>query len=524
MESFVEMSVSEAAASPEAAYAGPSRAWIQARPARYVVECALLAGLYYGSAKVGYALDFAGPVAAIIWLPVGVGIAYLYLRGLVFWPGILVGDLLANDYTALPLGSALGQTLGNVLEVLIAAWLLQRLSRERNLLESVEGVGRMMIPFAAATMVSATVGTLSLRLGDVVMTHAIVTVWRTWWLGDACGALVVVPLAIAWFRPFEAMTVRRYVEGAVMLGTTAALSEVALHSTRPIAYLAFPGLIWAALRFGQRGATLAILIVGSFTVWHVTHLSGPFYFHSITRTVLSAQLFIAVGAISALCVAAVVSERERLAVRFGESRAQMLRAADAERQRIERNLHDGAQQRLLALAVHLRLAAERAKQAPEEAPRLIEAAEGELQIAFDELRELSHGIHPTVLTDLGLATAIRSVAARSTQSITLVELPALRADGAAEAIAYFVVMETLSNAQKHAPRASVRVRARASAEGLAIEVSDDGPGGAKEAAGNGLRGLRDRVEDAGGTFRVDSVRGRGTRISARIPITAGADP
>jgi signal transduction histidine kinase len=155
---------------------------------------------------------------------------------------------------------------------------------------------------------------------------------------------------------------------------------------------------------------------------------------------------------------------------------------------------------------------------------LIEAAEGELQIAFDELRELSHGIHPTVLTDLGLATAIRSAAARSVQPITLLELPTARVDDDAEAIAYYVFMEAVANAQKHAPRSVVMIRVRASEDTLAIEVADNGPGGAKVSAGSGLRGLRDRVEDAGGTFAVDSIRGRGTRISARIPLAGGARP
>src|SRR5882757_824753 len=96
---------------------------------QYALETALLATLYYGAAKLGYTVNFSGPVAAIVWLPAGVGIAYLYLRGLSLWPGVLVGDLLANDYTALPIGSALGQTVGNVLEVLIAAAALRRLSR-----------------------------------------------------------------------------------------------------------------------------------------------------------------------------------------------------------------------------------------------------------------------------------------------------------------------------------------------------------------------------------------------------------
>ena len=112
--------------------------------------------------------NFPGPVAAIVWLPVGVGTAYLYLRGLRFWPGVLVGDLFANNYSALPIGSALGQTVGNVLEVLLAAFLLHRLSRHEGLLDSVDGWLACWLPVAAATMVSATVGSVSLLLGDVI--------------------------------------------------------------------------------------------------------------------------------------------------------------------------------------------------------------------------------------------------------------------------------------------------------------------------------------------------------------------
>jgi signal transduction histidine kinase len=522
MRSFLAVSVriSDVTAGSRGASRSP-RLRLEAGAGRYASEITLLAALYYGSAKIGYALNFAGPVAAIVWLPVGVGSAYLYLRGLRFWPGVLVGDLLANDYGALPIGSALGQTAGNVLEVLVAAYLLRRLGRRVDLLGSVKGVAWMLFPFAAATTVSASVGSISLRLGGVVTTHSIPTVWRTWWLGDACGALVVVPLVLAWAQPLHPTMRRRYLEAALMIVSVAGLSALATASPHSLVYLAFPGLIWAALRFGQRGATLSVLIVVGFAIWNTTHLNGPFHFHSITRTVLSTQLFIAVAAISSLYLAAVVSEREAYAERLGDSRARMLRAADAERQRIERNLHDGAQQRLLALAVHLRLAAERAEQAPQEAVRLIADAEGELQVAFDELRELSQGIHPTVLTDLGLATAIRSIAARSVQPITLLELPATRVDSTAEGIAYFVFMEAVTNAQKYASATAIRVRANVSDHTLRIEVTDDGVGGATELAGSGLRGLRDRVEDIGGTFSVESTPPNGTRVAAALPLGRG---
>jgi signal transduction histidine kinase len=483
---------------------------------RYMLEVGLLAALYYGSAKLGYTLGFSGPVAAIVWLPVGVGIAYLYLRGLVFWPGILLGDLLANDYVRLPLGSAFGQTLGNVLEVVLAAYLLRRAARAGNPLARVDGLARLLPPIAAATMVSATIGTFSSLLGGVISAAAFPTVWRTWWLGDACGALVVVPFALAWSQPRTGLSRRHAAEGLLMLATTGALTAVGSSAPRSLVYLAFPGLIWAGLRFGQRGATLALLVVTGVTIWD-TRNTGPFHFHSITHTILSTQLFIAVATITTLCVAAIVSEREQFARRLEESRTETLRAADSERHRLERDLHDGAQQRLVALLIRLRIASEQLERTPESTAETLTAAEDELQVALDELRELSQGTHPAVLIDLGLVTAIRSVAARTSQRIHLVELPNVPVDEVAERTAYFVFLEAITNAQKHAPDAEIDVRVRAAERGLVIEVGDNGPGGAAEAPGHGLAGLRERVEERGGAFSVRSVRGVGTTVTAVVP-------
>ena len=282
----------------------------------------------------------------------------------------------------------------------------------------------------------------------------------------------------------------------------AALSELASRSHRPLVYLVFPALIWAALRFGQRGATVSILIAVGFTVWNTTHLEVRLLHRHQLGSVLSTQLFIAVASLSTLCLAAVVSEREQ----FAETWASRAHSCSGPRMPSgsgsERNLHDGAQQRLLALAVHLRLAAQRAEQAPEQAAGLIQEAEAELQVATDELRELSQGIHPAILTDLGLADAVRSVAARSAVQVKLLELPTRRVGGLAEATAYLVFMEAVANAQKHAGASTIRVRASSSPRELRIEVADDGVGGAAEGAGSGLRGLRQRVEDVGGSFSV----------------------
>jgi signal transduction histidine kinase len=492
--------------------------WLGSAPARYTVGVVSLAALYYASAKIGYLLEFAGPIAAILWLPVGVGIAFLYLGGLRYWPGVLIGDLFANNYMALPVGSAFGQTCGNLLEVVLATLLIRRFVRRGSPLDSVSGVGWLVVAIAAGTVLSATVGALSLLLGGVITWHAAPTVWRTWWLGDSSGALIVVPFALAWYRP----VVRRWqpgrgVEAALMLGSVIALAEFATRSHRPLTYLVFPALIWAALRFGQRGATLAVAVTAFFAVWNTIHYLGPFHFDSVSRSVLSAQLFIAVAALTTLSLAAVVSEREQFAARLGASRLRLVAAADNARRRLEQDLHDGAQLRLTWLAVQLRDAADLSRQNPERAAAIIGEAEGELELAIDELRELAHGIHPSVLVDLGLAEAVKSLALHSSIPVNVVELPPNRLDETAETIGYYIIAEAIANAQKYSRASSIEVRMAAEKDKLRIEVIDDGVGGAAERPGSGLEGLRDRAEALGGTMKLRSRVGQGTLLAVAIP-------
>jgi len=509
-----------------AAHEPRDRTWTQrlANPtARYLLGVGALAGLYYAGAKTGYVLEFSGPVAAIVWLPVGVGISFLYLGGLRFWPGVLIGDLLANDYSALPIGSALGQTVGNMLEVILATVLLRRLVRRGSLLDSIQGVGAIVVAIAAGAAVSATIGVSSLLSGGVVHSDAAPTVWRTWLLGDASGALVVVPLALAWYGPLPRhWTRKRILEAALLLTTIVGLAEFASRSENPVMYLVFPTFMWAALRFGQRGATIAVATTALFTVWHTTHYTGPFHFESVTRSVLNAQLFIAVAALSALCLAAVVSEREQIATRLSTSRSRLISAADNARRRLEHDLHDGAQLRLMWLALNLREAVDATRKEPERVSALLTEAEGELQLAMDELRELAHGLHPSVLVDLGLGEAIKSLALRSTIPVTLLEVPSGRLDTVAETVGYYVIAEAIANAQKYSQASVIQVRAHAGPDSLHIDVFDDGRGGAAERPGSGLEGLRDRAEAMGGSMALESRDGSGTRITVAIPATTAA--
>ncbi len=199
-----------------------------------------------------------------------------------------------------------------------------------------------------------------------------------------------------------------------------------------------------------------------------------------------------------------------------ESRARVVAAGDAARRRIERNLHDGAQQRLVTVSLHLHLIARRLEGAPDAVPGLLEAAQTELALALEEIRELVRGLHPRILTDHGLAPAIRALAERALLPVEVVDLPEKRLRPAVEAAIYYVVAEALANAAKHASATLVTVRVAQEAGSTIVEVADDGVGGA-DPSGGGLRGLADRVAALDGQFAVSSVQGAGTALRAEFP-------
>jgi signal transduction histidine kinase len=199
------------------------------------------------------------------------------------------------------------------------------------------------------------------------------------------------------------------------------------------------------------------------------------------------------------------------------SRTRIVQASDDERRRLERNLHDGAQQRLLSLGLALQLARAQIEPEANGASELLAEAENELRAALDELRELARGIHPAILTDQGLAAAVRSLTERSGVPVTIVALPERRLDEPVEAAAYFLVSESLANCAKYARASAVRVSITRRDGNAVVDIDDNGVGGADPAGGSGLRGLSDRVHALDGAFRIESPSGGGTHIHAELP-------
>ena len=204
-----------------------------------------------------------------------------------------------------------------------------------------------------------------------------------------------------------------------------------------------------------------------------------------------------------------------------DARERIIAAADDERRRIERDLHDGAQQRLVGVALTLGLAQSRLESDPASVAQLIAQAREEAQLAVKDLRELAHGIHPTVLSDCGLGPALESLASRAPVPVEVSGVPSCPLRPAVEAAAYYVTAEALTNVAKYAHASEAFVLLSVERDRLCVQIRDDGVGGADPSSGTGLLGLRDRVDALDGQLEVHSPPGGGTTIAVEIPVTSG---
>jgi PAS domain S-box-containing protein len=256
-------------------------------------------------------------------------------------------------------------------------------------------------------------------------------------------------------------------------------------------------------------STVAAPIVVDAALWGVISVSR------MTTELFPVDAAERLGDFAALIAQAIANASAQAEVRA--SRARLVAAADAERKKLERNLHDGAQQRLVSISIALRLAHAKLQAAPSEASALLAGASDELALALDELRELARGIHPAVLTDRGLAPALTSLAERAPIPVTIAGAFEERLPMAVEAAAYYVVAESLTNVAKYAAASAVAIVLEHRNGCARVEVRDDGVGGADPTRGSGLRGLADRVEALSGRLGVESVAGTGTTVWAEIP-------
>jgi signal transduction histidine kinase len=504
---------------------------------RYVGGVLLLAAVYYGAAKVGQTLRYTASVSAM-WPPAGLGIAALYLWGLRWWPGVLLGELVVNaqlllDDNTFPIGSLLGQQAGNMAEIVVGALLLRRLIGSNAAMDRVEQVGRMLLALVVATAISATVGTISMLAGGVVDGSSAPEFWRTWWLADTSGGLVVVPLMLAWAHdPVDSWRRIRTWEGAGAIAAVTALTVVAFSADDPIRYTVFPALVWAAFRFGPPGATLSIAITAVVAIGETANDVGAFSEQPIDHRTLITQLYIWVAALTTLFLSAVVSERERSSRELAEARRTEGERAAEERRRIARDLHDSVSQALFSTVLHARTA-QRALVREGRSPsgsvgRALGTIADLTRSVQAEIRSLIFELRRDPVQD-GLVASLAGHAAELDASDALtIDVRGPRArlplSPLVETQLFAIGREALANVLRHAGATAAHVRIEAENGQVLVEIRDNGHG--FDTAGGhpghfGLESMRSRAAEIGGRLTIASAPGSGTAVRVRVP--AGTD-
>jgi signal transduction histidine kinase len=261
-------------------------------------------------------MDAVAGFATLVWPPSGIALAALLIFGNRLWPGVLIGAFTVNVWTGAPIPVALAMGVGNTLEAVLGAYALRRFAGFRLPFDRVRhAIGLIALAALLSTTVSATIGCVALRLGGIVRPGHFVQTWRAWWVGDALGDLVVAPLLLAWSQaPSIRFRSIRFVEVAALGASLIAVGFLVFVGApdpgriRQI-YMTFPLLIWAALRFGLRGATLVTFLLSAIAVACTAVGLGPFVRSSLSENLLDLQVFMAVAAATALLLGAAISER-----------------------------------------------------------------------------------------------------------------------------------------------------------------------------------------------------------------------
>ena len=314
--------------SPQSSPRPLARVEAQRKTLRWFVGVLALAAVYFASAKMGLSLAFLAEQVSPVWPPTGIALAAVLLLGYQVWPGIALGAFLANVTANEPILTACGIAAGNTVEAVMGAWLLRRLVGFDNALERIrDAIGLILLAGGLSTMVSATIGVTSLCLGEVFLPGLERTIawsdfgslWWTWWLGDAIGALVVAPVLLTWASGGSRLLLRRPVEALVLIAGLVGASWLAFLGGfttglggASLAYIVFPFIIWAALRLGQSWTTAATLVAASVTIWATLNSLGPFGAGPIHERLLLLQVFMGVAAVTALLLGAALAERRRV--------------------------------------------------------------------------------------------------------------------------------------------------------------------------------------------------------------------
>jgi signal transduction histidine kinase/ActR/RegA family two-component response regulator len=523
-----------------------------------------LAAVYVGAAKLGLSLATTAEQVSAVWPPTGIALAAVLLFGYRAWPAIAIGAFVANVTTSESIATACGIAAGNTLEAILGAWLLQAVAGfDCSLARLKDVIALIVLAAGASTAICATIGVTSLCLGGAQPWSAFGSLWGIWWLGDAVGDLIVAPLLLTWaVGPWR---LRRPLEAAALLALLVAVSWLGFGGRsqdsggdRPWIYCMFPLVMWAALRFGQRGTTIAALVASALAIWSTVHGFGPFGVGLIHERLLSLQLFVSVVATSALLLSAALAEREGLE---HELRLRLVQLKEADRRKDE----------FLAMLAHELRNPLAPIQNALEIIRLPGASDADVAQAEEILRRQVQHLIRLVDDLLDMARIARGTIELRREPVALTEAVARAIEAAQPLIDVRghelsvslpprpvmldadptrlaqMISNLLNNAAKYSdPRGRIWLTAECEGDRLALTVRDRGIGISPEVLprvfdlfvqaeggrdrthggmGIGLTLVRRLVELHGGTVEAASGGiGQGSQFTLRLPLAGSAAP
>lgn len=316
---------------------------------RCVLQLAFVFALYFGAGKLGLAVPFTSSNVSPIWPAAGVAVAAVLIWGIQIAPAIAFAAFLVNFLTPVPTFASIAIGLGNASSAVIAGYLLKHFADFETSLPRLKDVLRLVVVAAVlATAVAASVGVTALTLVDAKAWTGYGSAWRIWWLGDAMGVLVVAPLLLTGRDLLRVRRGWRVLEAcllsiAILVTSAAIFSPWTTVRDDVLAFVVFPFIIWAALRFRVAGAAVAVLLSASFAVWGTAHGFGPFVNHTPLHNAMLLQVFVAMTALTGLILAAVINEREHIGEAF-ESEKQLLSESESAKEKLEELVKERTQE------------------------------------------------------------------------------------------------------------------------------------------------------------------------------------
>lgn len=542
-------------------------------PAWHEFARAIAVGVaYFVAAKAGLSLAIVHPSASAVWPPTGIAIAAFLLYGYRIWPAIALAAFVANATTEGSIATSLGIAAGNTLEGLAGAWLVHRFANGRDVFLRARDIFKFAgLAAGVSTVISATTGVTSLCLAGFASWSNFGSIWLTWWLGDAVGALVAAPPILLWSNAGRSWRSSRPLEvvglAALLFATGCALYVWFVLGRPPILWIWIPAVVWVGYRFGSRAVATTVLGIAIVNLWAFEVAPSAPGTSSLNLSLLVLQAFLGIVSVMGLTLASVVSARDRLMDDLVRARddletrvaqrtsalshvnsslrsemaertrleRELLVAGERERMRLGRDLHDDLGQLLTGIAFLSSVVEKRvsAGSLPDKASTT--EIKSLVQEALSKTHNLALGLTPVTIGTAGLLGAIQELATMTERvfSVTctldcdqefIVDRPL------ASTNLYRITQEAISNAVRHGKARRITISLRFHDDRLTLRVQDDGVGlGVREdgRGGLGLVIMKQRAEQLGGTFEVRT-HDSGTSVLCVVPGIArpvpGQDP